>query len=114
MREVNGQMCVVAVEGGEVRALAVKIAGVGSASTLSLRPERVLIDPSPERCPNIFEARVEELIYHGDHTRARVRACGCDDFVIKVPNSAGRVHLEVGASVRVGWRIEDCRALDVS
>ena len=47
-------------------------------------------------------------------TRARVRACGCDDFVIKVPNSAGRVHLEVGASVRVGWRIEDCRALDVS
>ena len=114
VREVNGQMCVVAVEGGEVRALAVKIAGVGSASTLSLRPERVLIDPSPERCPNIFEARVEELIYHGDHTRARVRACGCDDFVIKVPNSAGRVHLEVGASVRVGWRIEDCRALDVS
>ena len=70
VREVNGHTCVVAVEGGEVRALAVKIAGVGSASTLSLRPERVLIDPSPERCPNVFEARVEELIYHGDHTRA--------------------------------------------
>jgi putative spermidine/putrescine transport system ATP-binding protein len=43
-----------------------------------------------------------------------VHACGCDDFVIKVPNSAGRVHLEVGARVRVGWRIEDCRALDVA
>ena len=73
VREVNGQTCVVAVEGGEVRALAVKIAGVGSASTLSLRPERVLIDPSPERCPNIFEARVEELIYHGDHTAPGAR-----------------------------------------
>ena len=114
VREVTGHTCVVAIEGGEVRALAVKIQGVGSASTLSLRPERVLIDPSPEGCPNVFDARVEELIYHGDHTRARVHACGCDDFVIKVPNSAGRVHLEVGARVRVGWRIEDCRALDVA
>ena len=114
VREVTGHTCVVAIEGGEVRALAVKIQGVGSASTLSLRPERVLIDPNPEGCPNVFDARVEELIYHGDHTRVRARACGCDDFVIKVPNSAGRVHLEVGARVRVGWRIEDCRALDVA
>jgi hypothetical protein len=24
------------------------------------------------------------------------------------------VHLEVGAAIRVGWRIEDCRALDAS
>jgi hypothetical protein len=30
-----------------------------------------------------------------------------------VPNAAGHGHLEVGAAIRVGWRIEDCRALDV-
>ena len=114
VREVNGRACVVEVEGGLVRALAVKVDGVGSRSTLSLRPERVLIDPDPESCPNLFEARVEELIYHGDHTRTRVRACGCEDFVIKVPNSAGRVHLRAGELIRIGWRIEDCRALDVA
>jgi putative spermidine/putrescine transport system ATP-binding protein len=113
VRKVDGPTCVVAVEGGEVRALAVKIDGVGSRSTLSLRPERVLIDPSSERCPNVFPARVEELIYHGDHTRMRVRACGRDDFIIKVPNAAGRVHLEVGAAITIGWSVEDCRALDV-
>jgi putative spermidine/putrescine transport system ATP-binding protein len=113
VREVNGQTCVVAVEGGEVRALAVRVDGVGSRSTLSLRPERVLIDPGPEHCPNVFDARVEELIYHGDHTRMRVRACGCDDFIIKVPNAAGKVHLEVGAAITIGWSAEDCRALDV-
>ena len=113
MREVDGPACVVAVEGGEVRALAVNIDGVGSRSTLSLRPERVLIDPDPARCPNLFDARVEELIYHGDHTRMRVRACGCDDFIIKVPNAAGKVHLEVGAAITIGWSVEDCRALDV-
>ena len=113
VRAVDGHTCVVAVEGGEVRALAVRVNGVGSRSILSLRPERVLIDPSPERCPNVFEARVEELIYHGDHTRTRVRACGCDDFVIKVPNAAGRVQLRAGELIRIGWRVEDCRALDV-
>jgi hypothetical protein len=30
-----------------------------------------------------------------------------------VPNAAGQVHLEVGAAITVGWRVEDCRALDV-
>jgi putative spermidine/putrescine transport system ATP-binding protein len=113
VREVDGRTCLVAVEGGEVRALAVRVAGIGSRSTLSLRPERVLIDPSPERCPNVFDARVEELIYHGDHTRTRVRACGCDEFIIKVPNAAGQIHLEVGAAIKIGWHVEDCRALDV-
>ena len=113
VREVDGRTCVVAVEGGEVRALAVRVDGIGSRSTLSLRPERVLIDPSPERCPNVFDARVEELIYHGDHTRMRVRACGCDDFIIKVPNAAGRVQLRAGELIRIGWQVEDCRALDV-
>jgi putative spermidine/putrescine transport system ATP-binding protein len=113
VREVRGQTCVVAVEGGEVRALAVNVEGVGSRSTLSLRPERVLIDPSPECCPNVFEARVEELIYHGDHTRVRVRTCGCADFIIKLPNAAARAQLATGERIRIGWRVEDCRALDV-
>jgi putative spermidine/putrescine transport system ATP-binding protein len=113
VRAVDGHTCVVAVEGGEVKALAIKIDGVGSRSMLSLRPERVLIDPNPERCPNVFDARVEELIYHGDHTRTRVRACGSDDFIIKVPNAAGRAQLAAGELIKIGWRVEDCRALDV-
>ena len=114
VREVNGHTCMVEVEGGSVHALAVNVDGAGSRSALSLRPERVLVDPAPGSCPNLFEARVEELIYHGDHTRLRVRACGSDDFVIKVPNAAGHVHLAVGAAIQVGWRVEDCRALDAS
>jgi putative spermidine/putrescine transport system ATP-binding protein len=104
---------VITVEGGEVRALAVNVEGIGSRSTLSLRPERVLIDPSPEHCSNVFDARVEELIYHGDHTRVRVRTCGSADFIIKLPNAAARVQLAEGERIRIGWQIEDCRALDV-
>jgi putative spermidine/putrescine transport system ATP-binding protein len=114
VREVSRPTCVVAVEGGEVRALAVNVEGVGSRSTLSLRPERVLIDPHPGSCPNVFDARVEELIYHGDHTRVRVRTCGCPDFIIKLPNAAARPQLAEGEHIKIGWRVEDCRALDVS
>jgi putative spermidine/putrescine transport system ATP-binding protein len=112
VRAVDGQSCVVEVDGGEVRALAVNIEGVGARSTLSLRPERVLIDPDPEGCANVFDARVEELIYHGDHTRVRVRTCGSDDFIVKLPNAAARVQLTAGQRIKVGWQIEDCRALD--
>jgi putative spermidine/putrescine transport system ATP-binding protein len=109
---VNGRTCAVAVEGGEVKALAIAVNSAGGRSTLSLRPERVLIDPAPQTCPNRFEARVEELIYHGDHTRLRVRACGSDEFIIKLPNAGDRLALEPGAAITIGWRLEDCRALD--
>ena len=44
--------------------------------------------------------------------RTRVSVCGHDDFIVKVPNSAGHVHLQPGETVKVGWQAEDCRALD--
>jgi len=110
---LNGKLCSVETDGGQkIQALAVNVETVGAASTLSLRPERVLIGPSSASCPNVFEAQVEELIYLGDHIRTRVSLCGNDDFIVKVPNSAGHVHVRPGAKVTVGWHAEDCRALD--
>lgn len=111
--DFTGQNCTVAVEGGgNIEALAVNVRKTGEKSTLSLRPERVFVRPEPGTCPNIFDAKVEELIYLGDHVRTRVSLLGHDDFVIKVPNSAGHVHLKTGETVKVGWQAEDCRALD--
>jgi putative spermidine/putrescine transport system ATP-binding protein len=37
---------------------------------------------------------------------------GNGDFIVKVPNGPIRGLLEVGALTQVGWRTEDCRALD--
>jgi putative spermidine/putrescine transport system ATP-binding protein len=113
VKNVNGTTATVALDdGGTIDALAVNVGSVGSRSTLSLRPERVVINPSNGSTPNVFEARVEELIYLGDHMRTRVNVCGHDDFIVKVPNSSGHVHLKPGETVKVGWSIEDCRALD--
>ena len=111
--EMNGQSCLVEVDaGGSVQALAINVDGVGTRTTLSLRPERVTINPAEGSCPNVFDAKVEELIYLGDHMRTRVSVCGHDDFIVKVPNSSGNVNLTPGEMVKVGWMAEDCRALD--
>jgi putative spermidine/putrescine transport system ATP-binding protein len=109
---VNGTACEVEVAGGNVQALPIRIDGVGTATTLSLRPERVRLNPTNGACANVFSAQVEELIYLGDHTRVRASVCGNKDFIIKVPNSEGVPALTPGTSISVGWRKEDCRALD--
>lgn len=113
VREVNGESCVVDVDGGgNVVALPVNIGGVGERTTLSLRPERVTINPPEGSVPNVFEGTVEELIYLGDHIRSRVNVCGHDDFIVKVPNASGHAALTEKTKVKVGWEFEDCRALD--
>ena len=110
---MNGTTCQVQIDGsGAIRALAVNVGGVGQATTLSLRPERVKINPPSGSLPNLFNAEVRELIYLGDHVRTRVSVCGNDNFVVKLPNAEGAVQYEPGAKITVGWKTEDCRALD--
>ncbi|MCA6120013.1 ABC transporter ATP-binding protein [Bradyrhizobium sp. WSM 1738] len=110
---LNGTTCEVEIPGaGNVRALAINVEAVGRPTVLSLRPERVKLNPSPGSLPNVFDARVAEVIYLGDHVRTRVSVCGHDDFVVKLPNSDGAVQVEPGAAITIGWKMEDCRALD--
>ena len=114
VRSVNGSRCTVEIDGGgQVEAAAINIGGVGARTTLSLRPESVRIDPPVEGYPDRFGARIEEIIYMGDHVRVRVDVCRHDDFVIKVPRSREAPALEVGQTRTIGWHPEDCRALDV-
>ena len=110
---VDGQRCEVDVGGALVQATAVNIAGPGSGTTLSLRPERVALGEPVDGCPNRFSGRIEELIYLGDHIRTRVSLLGHDDFIVKVPNRANHAVLRPGEDVTVAWLAEDCRALDL-
>ncbi|WP_252913682.1 ABC transporter ATP-binding protein [Aliihoeflea aestuarii] len=112
VESLNGKDCGVRLaDGSLIRALPVNVSGQGDATTLSLRPERVRINPD-SGTDNTFEAKVEELIYLGDHIRTRVNVCGNDEFIIKVPNSEQNGQLAAGETVRVGWSAQDCRALD--
>ena len=112
--EVNVNACGVTLDSGEkVKALPVKINGVNSPTMLSLRPERVLLNPNESECDTTVLATVEELIYLGDHIRTRMSVCGRDDFIVKVPNATERSELQPGNAVQIGWKLEDCRALDL-
>ena len=112
--EVDGEICTVQLDSGEtLKAFAVKIDGAGSDTMISLRPERVVVNPESDKYPNRLSAKVEELIYLGDHIRSRMNVCGHDDFIVKIPNSAQHAQLEPGQTVQVGWLSEDSRALDV-
>ncbi len=108
---VDGHYCeVVLQDGATVRALKVNVVGKGEKTCLSLRPERVAIEPNGE--DNVVSGRVEELIYLGDHIRARLTVAGHDEFVVKVPNAPRHASLAEGTRIRLGWAAEDCRALD--
>ncbi len=107
-----GSRCMVEVGSHVVSALAVCAAGVGEATTLSLRPERVFLDREVINCPNQFTAEVKELIYVGDHLRMRLAVCGVEDFIVKVANSRSHQGISVGDAIRIGWQADDCRALD--
>ncbi len=113
VRDIEGDTCTVDMgDFGTVKALKVNVDNVGDRSQMSLRPERVEVAPPDGKYPNVFEGVVEELIYLGDHIRTRAKLCGHDDFIVKVPNASGHVHLKEGEKVTFGWTIEDCRALD--
>ncbi len=98
--------------GGSVRALAVNVDGPGARTTLSLRPERIALNPPPAETANLLSGRVEELIYLGDHIRLRLALAGRTDFIVKLRNDGGGPPPRVGQDITVGWQAADCRALD--
>ena len=98
--------------GHVVKALSVNNGGKGSRTILSVRPERCVLSEKKSSSLSMLDARIEELIYLGDHIRCRMNVAGDDQFVVKVPNTSGQLGFEIGASLYVGWKTEDCRALD--
>jgi putative spermidine/putrescine transport system ATP-binding protein len=113
VRQVDDNACRLELDhGDEVLALKVNVSAAGERSTLSLRPERIDINPPEGKYPNLFEGKVEERTYLGDHIRVRANVCGHDDFIVKVPNAPEQFVPKKGDTIKLGWTVEDCRALD--
>jgi putative spermidine/putrescine transport system ATP-binding protein len=107
----SGDAVTVKLASGETcQALAVKCGDAGSETLLSIRPERVRIGGAKDA--NSTKAEVLELIYLGDHIRCRLNVHGNDQFIVKVPNAAGKGPLAIGDTTMVSWDVEDARALD--
>lgn len=109
---VDGALCDVDAGREHIRALRVVGCEPGDRVTLSIRPERVSVNPEPGTFGNQVGATVRDLAFLGDHLRVHMEACGRKDFIAKIPNIVGHGGILVGDTVRVGWTVTDCRVLD--
>lgn len=107
---VGHGICEVETPDGIVKAFPVGECRPGQDAVLAIRPERVGL-AKPGLFSNEFEARVDGILFIGDHLRLRLNLCGNSDFIVKIPNIVGHGALLTGDRVSVGWAVTDCRAL---
>ena len=113
IKSIDGKYCSVDLDGGgSVKALKINIGNVGEKTQLSVRPERVSVNLGPDKNENTFSGMVKELIYLGDHIRARLEVCGNDEFIVKIPNE-GNLNIKENESISLTWSADDIRALDM-
>jgi len=110
--DVSKDKCKVKLDdGSEILANPIAVKSSGEKTIVSLRPERALIN-TKEKMENNFKGKIEEVIYHGDHTRVRLNLLGNKDFILKVPNSSANMDIKLGNQINVSWNSFDARALD--
>ena len=115
--ECDGATCRVSVGSGDggaaiVRAFSVAVDGDHQRTSLAIRPERVALNPPPGLYSNVFDAKVLDMIFMGDHLRLHTELLGHSPFIVKIPNIVGHGAVLPGDTVRLGWLTTDCRALD--
>jgi putative spermidine/putrescine transport system ATP-binding protein len=114
--EVANGRCTIRMATGDARidGTLVESLARGDAVTVSLRPERVQIRATEHTISGDPGCRLtgslQEIIYLGDHVRARVALPGNDEFMVKRPISEAHDLPRIGAAVEVFWAPEHCRA----
>ena len=110
--KLKGNVCEVELDDGTMlKADAVNVEGVGSRTTISLRPERVEMYPD-KKLENQIEGTIREVLYLGDHLRVVMSVAGNPEFIVKVRNRGERWQLAEGQKQKIGWAASDCKALD--
>ena len=110
--DISNDKCKVKLDdGSEILANPIAVKSSGEKTIVSLRPERALIN-TKEKMENNYKGKIEEVIYHGHHTRVRLNLLGNKDFILKVPNSSANMDIKLGNQINVSWNSFDARALD--
>jgi len=111
---VNGNLATLALPGGTV---IYGRCGDGLRSNdpaaLALRPERTRLGQGNRETDNVLTARVNKLIYCGDHHRIELTLDQGVNVIAKVPNIQHHELPAIGDDVSVCWRHDDCKILHV-
>ena len=112
VKKINGKVAtVVCGSYGMVEATAVNVSE-GEKTLMSVRPERIVFCSSKPSDKPSLSAKIEELIYLGDHIRCRMKVADNAEFIVKIANDGMTEGLNPGGQGFVVWETEDCRALD--
>jgi putative spermidine/putrescine transport system ATP-binding protein len=105
VKEIKGGVALVQLDNGDlIDAKPVNVTEAGQRTRVSIRPERVEMDPTRLQAgAHTLKAEVLEFIYMGDIFRTRLRVAGTDDFVIKTRNAPDQVRLKPGQQIEIGW-----------
>ena len=114
LREMKGDdHCVVELQDGtRLKSLAINVKSIGEKTVLSLRPERVVIEPETSSVDNEIRGKILEMIYLGDHIRMRMKVADNEQFIVKIQNRSEGSKYRVNDNINLGWKLSDSRALD--
>lgn len=110
--DTAAESCTVKLDDGNV--VTAQITGnlkAGDPTLLSVRPERVHLNPESEVQSTRVNGTVVDVTYLGRHARVRLKACGLEEFIVTLPNDGRDLALASGSTLTLGWRAVDCRAL---
>ena len=79
----------------------------GAKTTLTVRPDRLVIGGDAPSLGNSLPGRVLDVTYLGDHFRAQIDIGGDQKIVVRRPSGQLSGKLESGDEILVGWRVED-------
>lgn len=101
-------------DGTVLRALKVRPSSPGKKISLCIRPERIRVNANPLTADaEQVRARIQQVIYLGDHVRMMTEVAGQSPFRVKLPASEIQPHWKPGTELMLSWQPEHLRALDV-
>ena len=108
IHELDGRHVVADCGDIAVKALSRQPLESGRAVNISVRPEKMTIATAIEDCDNIYDCRIEDVIYQGSQTNYQVRLERGPVVNVLVQNSETSGGFAEGANVQIGWRADKC------
>jgi spermidine/putrescine ABC transporter ATP-binding subunit len=80
----------------------------GQKVNLTLRPERIQLNPKDQPPENLYNGTVENVVYLGEVIKYSIVLDGGEKVIIKSQNSQGLIPWEKGRKVSIGWSLTHC------
>jgi spermidine/putrescine transport system ATP-binding protein len=102
----NGGAATVNCGGEEIAVELGRAPEIGARCSVSVRPEKIIMEPSQGERMNVLAASVRERIYQGNVVHYRVVTDKGLQLGVDITNNGAHVAAVEGSLVRIGWPVE--------